>query len=190
MSSLETLRLAQKRLNILPERTKGPEPIKYSSEAREVAEAYYRCAVEIAKIIYTFIDRKYKDRDLEEWDENCQNHKYAMEDAHRILNESRNDVIKAVLPLFMVKKTYGKSHPTEDDLAAHDFIIKNVFNHMVMTFKAYSDIFTSRSQVSELSDLIDKVADTQRSRLEGWLANYSFTAYVDDLQNRLVKNRK
>lgn len=177
MSSLDTLRLAQKRLNVLPERTKGFTLQRISPEAREVAEAYYRCSLEVAKVIYISIDRRYQDRTLKK-------HRFAMEDAKRILNDARNDVLEAVLPLFQVRRNRATIYAECDNPAAYDFIIQNVYNHMILTFQSYTEVFAEADEVGALSILIDKVAATQKVRLVAWLANYSFTSYTDDLKNR------
>lgn len=175
------LREVQKRLPLLPNRSNASPALGVLSS--QVAEAYYRCAVEVAKVVYTALDRKFPASERSK-----SAYKNAWDDAQRIRNDSRNAVLKDVLPMFAIGLRKPDEPQSEGDKAANDFIVQNVFNHMVRTFKAYADVFTDKENVESLEILLDKVAEVQRIRLEGWLCNYSFTAKVDSLETD--QNRK
>jgi hypothetical protein len=171
-------RLVSKRLPLLPQRQVPTGPRNGSQlpvMARQVSDAFYRCTVEIAKVIYTQIDARLKSDPSFKDD-----HQARMEEARKILNEARNDVAEGILPRFDVelRRDTSDEEPTKSDEVAHDYILKNVFDHTMRTFKAYSDLFVAAQDVATLDKVIDKVAIVQRERLEGWLVNYKFTAKV------------
>ncbi len=169
-------RLVSKRLPLLPQRQVPTGPRNGSqlpAISRQVSDAFYRCTVEIAKVIYTQIDSRLKSDPAFKAD-----HQARMDEARKILNEARNDVAEGILPLFDIelRRDASSEEPTKADEVAHDYILKNVYDHTIKTFKAYSDLFVAAEDVVTLDKVIDKVAEVQRERLEGWLVNYKFIA--------------
>lgn len=169
-------RLASKRLPLLPQRqvSTGPRTGAHlTAVSRQVSDLFYKCAVEIAKVVYRQLDVR-----LQNNSDFSKDHRHRMEDAKTILNEARNDVAESILPLFDIAVRGKEESLTDADLVARDYILRNVFDHMIRTFKAYSDSFAEESDVESLDKVIDKVATVQRDRLESWLVNYIFTAKV------------
>jgi hypothetical protein len=146
--------------------------------SREAGDTFYQCAVEIAKIAYTRITSRYpvdlratSPAALKSWNEK-------MSDAKAILNENRNVIFEAVLPLFDVRRRNGDEPTTEADEHAHDYFVQNVFDSMVSTYKAWADSLVAPEDVESFGKTVDKVAALQRAKLEGLLLNYVF-GFID-----------
>jgi hypothetical protein len=177
-------REVQKRLSVLPQRKRldGPRNGAHlTPEGREAGDAFYRCAVEIAKYVYTKIDARYLPTGTASV---AREHCTKMEDARKILNEARNDVFEAVLPLFTVTRATTDDKIGRGDVVATDYIVRNVFDMMVRTYKAWSDHFVTSEQVEEMDRSIDKIASVQRERLEQWLGNFKFTPIDLSIKDR------
>ena len=177
---MDHARLASKRLPLLPGRQKqtGPRSIQnLTIFQRELGDAYWKCGVEVAKVVYTQIDRRYSLQVRRSDDEAEKAHSEKMDEAKKILNEARNDVLEAVLPLFTIKSRPHDQQvtPSKGDVAAHDFIIRNIFDNMVRTYKAWADQFVEEAEVSALVRTVENVGQVQRERLAGWILNYEFT---------------
>jgi hypothetical protein len=172
----DTSRLVAKRLPLLNrQKTYGPRTGTQNGPiAQQAGDVFWKCGVEVAKVIYTQIDARYpfakRGSDLRIGAAHAQR----MDEAKKILNEHRNEVIEAVLPLFDVRMRKEGETLTEADVHANDYIVKNQFDTMVRTFKAWSDEFVEPENVKALENVIDKVAVIQRERLEGLLLNFAF----------------
>jgi hypothetical protein len=179
---MTSLKEAQKRLPLLRKKPTTGAPSRDGSHllptSREAGDAFYQCAVEIAKIAYTRIANRYPVQDrakdptvLKQWNEK-------MDDAKKILNEHRNLIFEAVLPLFQVRRRIGEEPTVEADNHAHDYFVNNVFDTMVRTYKAWADILVAPDDVDSFEKTVDKVAKIQRERLERLLLNYVF-GFID-----------
>jgi hypothetical protein len=173
-----TTRLAAKRLPLL--QRPGSSTGQYAGTsggpvAQQAADVFYKCGVEVAKVVYTQIDARYpfsaRSKDMRIGQE----HMRRMDEAKRILNEQRNLVIKEILPMFDVRMRKTNDLVTEADAHANDYIVKNAFDFMVKTFKAWSDRFVEQGDVETLDRTIDKVAAIAREQLEGKLVNFAFS---------------
>lgn len=143
--------------------------------SQQAADIFWKCGVEVAKVVYTRIDARYPFADRNRQIATAQAHQLRMDEAKKILNEHRNEVIEAVLPLFDVKLRKASDPVSEADAHAHDYIVNNLFDTMVRTFKAWSDEFVAAEDVEALERVIDKLAIIQRERLVGMLLNFSFS---------------
>jgi galactokinase/mevalonate kinase-like predicted kinase len=141
---------------------------------QQVGDAFYRCAVEINKLIYSRIDARYPSYQRDGDREIREQHRAKMDEARRTLNEARNLVLKEILPLFMVRLRKTGEIMDDADIHAHDYIVRNAFDEMVKTHKAWVDQYVKEDEVATLIRSIEKVAAIQRERLAVMLQTFSF----------------
>lgn len=171
---MQASRIAAKRLSLLPERirTNGPRNGAHlEATAQKVGDVWWKCGNEVAKILYKKIDERYADRMTSR--DSANKHKVRMDDAKRILQENRNEVFEAVLPLFHITLRDG-GDTTEADQHAHDYLVKNLFSVLVSTYLAWADELAGPHDAEATKTLVRNIGDVQRERLEGMLLNFAF----------------
>ena len=173
---MSNAREAAKRLNLLPERVKTTGPRNGShldSAAQKVGDIWWKCGNEVAKILYKKIDDRFEDRMRDR--SQAFGHKAKMDEAKRILQENRNEVFEAVLPLFSVKmRAADNGTATLADDHAHGYLVQNLFHVLVDTYLAWADELVAPEAVEATKTLIRNVSKVQQERLEAYLLNFSF----------------
>lgn len=162
-------------LRIVPGRSANAGPRNgtgLDSVGRLVADRFYFSAKDVVKVVYTKVDARYPDRDTNEKSRRLHSIKFG--EAKNILNEHRNEIIEAVLPLFQITARQPGEEPTEADQHAHDYIVSNLFYVMVRTLLAWTDEFVAPDEVEATKKVIVSVGDVQSERLSRELKNFSF----------------
>ena len=90
------------------------------------------------------------------------------------MNEHRNLIFEAVLPMFEVRRRTATTELTEADKHARDYFIGNVFYMMSRTFLDCLPKFVEPHKLDELKQVVANVAQTQSDKLEAELKNYAF----------------
>lgn len=175
----DLLRQAQKRMSLIPNRQPKKFGQRTGSEsgpmAQAVGDVFYKAAVEVVKPVYTAIDARYAYRARLEDATMRESHAAKMDEARKILNEKRNDVLEAVLPLFEIRMRKASDPVSEADGHAHDYMVNNLFVMLVRTLVAYVDQFVTQENTEALERTIEKVASIQGDLLTGQLMNFAFS---------------
>lgn len=168
-------------LRILPPRvvTTGPRDGKnLDTVARGCGDRAYFAFKEV----YRYVCTKIEDRFEELPKEAKYRKRFAslMAEAKSILNEQRNDIFLAVLPLFTVRiraknNLYDDDEPLQPaDQDAHDYFIKNVCTVLIQTFVDYLPEFVAEDQIEQAEVMIRRIGETQKIKLARELRNYEF----------------
>src|SRR5579872_5796279 len=110
----------------------GPRTGTHLDEvSRRAGDCFWRCAVEVAKVVYQKVDARYPNRVHDKAQADV--HRLKMDSAKKILQENRNLIFEAVLPMFAVTDRHPGDDWTEADVHAHDYFVQNCFEVMVRT---------------------------------------------------------
>lgn len=170
-------REAAKRLSLLPERikTNGPRTGAHlDSAAQKCGDVWWKCGNEVAKILYSRIDEQYDPHKIMTDKATAAGYNRKKSDARRILQENRNDVFEAVLPLFSVTLRSEGQEQTEADVHAHGYLVNNLFRMLIDTYIAWADELVAPDQAESTRTLIRNIGEVQLKRLEGMLLNFAF----------------
>lgn len=172
-------------LRIVPERTKtvGPRTGNHLTFfAKDAGNCFWRNAVDVAKVVYTRIDARYVDLKADELA--VKHHRMKMDEAKKILQEHRNQVFEAVLPLFDVHRREPGHEWTEvdpnsydgqsADKHAYDYMCQNVFPVMVRTYVAWLPEFLELSDVDTTEQVVNRQAKISNEKLASELRNFYF----------------
>lgn len=159
---------------MVPSKTPRVPTLGYLSDvARSAGDLFWKCGVEVAKVVYIRIDARYPNRATDEAERVL--HKQKFDDARKILNENRNQILEDVLPLFQITLRDKDSHESgEADRHAHDYFVNNLFEQMTSTFIAWADEFVAPDDVQVTKTIIRNVAEVQSDRLGRLLLNFEF----------------
>lgn len=170
-------------LRILPPRVAVTGP-RDGSNVDAVARACGDRAYFAFKEIYRYVCSKIEER----FDALPKEIKYQkrfnalMGEAKSILNEQRNDIFFAVLPMFTVRVRPSDNRYDDGqellphDQEAHDYFILNVFTVLINNYKAWLPEFVVAEDVEQAEVMVDRIGETQKIKLARELRNYSFQA--------------
>ena len=171
-------RIVPVRSKVVGPRTGGHLP----QAARQAADCFWRNANQLARIVYIKIDERYPDRATDKMQARL--HAAKMDRAKKILQEHRNDVFDAVMPMFDVRpRDKGDVWTAEDpkskdgqsaDKHAEDYIVRNLFADMVREYKNWMDEFVAPAVVETTVKILINSAETKALDLTAELRNYKF----------------
>ena len=184
---------------IMPDRIKttGPRTGKHlGASAQKAGDCYWDAALQVAKVVYTRIDERYANRILDE--KQRKSHAVKMGEAKKIIQEHRNQIFEAVLPLFHVadRKTGDQWAVFDPDSAdkqsadkhAQDYFVRGVYHQMVETYIAWLPEFLGATNNDEaLRDTeatIRRVAEAQKKTLASKLMNFKFNFLIIPLKGK------
>ena len=173
VTTKETLRLVpdRTRRNLASDNTKLVD-----TPARQAGDCFWRAGVELAKHLYVKIDNRYPESERLTDPEKERYHKGRMAAVKKILQEQRNDVFEAVLPLFIVKHRYKDDTVfTEADQHAHDYFLKNCFYMLVQNYLAWLPEFVEPEDIESTRQVILNLADNYSEKIDRELKNFSFS---------------
>lgn len=166
------------KMKILPTRERDGLPrnnIALNFAAREAGDCFWKCGVEIAKLFYIKIDNRYPEEERKSDYKKHKAHFDKMSQAKRILQEKRNDIFEAVLPLFIV--SLRKANDTEYTMAddhAQDYFIRNVFYMLTETYLAWLPEFVAEDEVDSTREVLKGMSFIQSDKLSKQLRNFCF----------------
>ena len=168
-------------MKILPTRSRSTiggnsNDIKVEYAAREAGDCFWRAGVEVAKLFYIKLDDRYPS-EARSLDAKIQHyHKSKMDKVKRILQEQRNDIFEAVLPLFIISIRKGTNLEfTGADKAAQDYFVLNCFYMLIETYGYWIPEFVEESEVETVKKILAGLAHTQSEKLSRQLKNFVFT---------------
>lgn len=162
-------------MRIVParQRTPGPRSGQHlDAIARKAGDCFWRCSVEVAKVIYQKIDARYPNRTTNANDREV--HRVKMDEAKKNLQENRNLIFEAVLPMFTVEYRHPADDFTEADVHARDYFLNNCFTSLVRTYKAWMPEFVAEEDVAITEKVVDRVAAFQFDKMDQELRNFRF----------------
>jgi hypothetical protein len=172
-------------LRIVPDRARasGPRDGSHLTEnAQGAGNLFWRRGVQVASVVYSRIDARFPLRLTDPGQAKL--HAMKMSEAKKILQEHRNQIFEAVLPMFAVYKRLPGEVWTDKDSAstdgqsadkhAQDFFVRNVFTMMVKSYIAWLPEFVDKEDVETVESVILRVAETQAELLEAELRNFRF----------------
>lgn len=130
----------------------------------------------------TFIQSKIEERfaELPREEKYLKRKAALLNEAKSMLNEHRNQIFEAVLPLFDVYTRSGDTLLAEGDALpeadthARDYFVRNVFYMLAKTYSDWLPEFCSPEQLETADTTLQRIAQTQREKLERELRNFSF----------------
>lgn len=172
---------------ILPPRqkTSGPRTGNHlQALAREVGDLWYYNALPLTKFLYSKIEDRYKqilaESDLAPSKKTAaiRRRDALMNEVKTILNEHRNQIFEAVLPMYTVTKRAkalpdGEALP-EADQHVHDYFVRNVFYMLVKTYDAYVTEFVAEDEADAARKTIARLGQVHSEKLGQELRNYEF----------------
>jgi hypothetical protein len=172
-------------LRILPPRqaVAGPrDGMHLDTVARGCGDRAYFAFKEIYRYVCSKIEERFDDLPKEIKYQKRFN--ALMGEAKSILNEQRNDVVEAVLPMFTVRlrplsNRYDDGQELlQHDQDAYDFIILNVLTILIQRYIDWLPEFVNAPDVETAEIMIRRIGETQKIKLARELRNYEFQAKI------------